>query len=141
MLVESCCAEEILNLNKNKEYTLISTDLLERVLTDTRLNAQTVKLWQILFNKAKYKKDLSTKMSYSYLSKMLNKSVRTIIRYSKTLVKSGYLKIETNFDESGSQRSNTFILKSVYLSKYFYKSFLKHVFSIFPIVCKSITYT
>lgn len=111
MLANSCRPEEIFKLNNEKEYTLISTALLEKILTDIRLNAQTVKLWQLLFNKAKYKNNLSTKLSYCYLAKILNKSVRTILRYSKTLVEAGYIIIEKNFDESGGQRSNTFLIR------------------------------
>jgi hypothetical protein len=52
MLVKACEATDIFELNKKKEYTLTATCILESVLTNPNLNAQTVKLWQFLFNKA-----------------------------------------------------------------------------------------
>ena len=102
-----CEVSDIIEINKSKEYTLISTDLLESVLTDTRLNAQTTKLWQILFNKVRYNQNLEIKISYSYLAKSLNKSTRTIARYIVSLQKSGYLIVKHNFDKNGGQRPST----------------------------------
>lgn len=107
MTAQPCLPEDIIDVNRHKEYTLISTDLLESVLTDTRLNAQTTKLWQILFNKARYNPSLEIKISYSYLGKKLGKSTRTIARYIDSLQSSGYLVVKHNFDKNGSQRPST----------------------------------
>lgn len=107
MSAKPCLPEDIFEVNKNKEYTLISTDLLESVLTDTRLNAQTTKLWQILFNKARYNPSFEVKISYSYLAKKLGKSTRTIARYVDALQNTGYLIVSHNFDNNGGQRPST----------------------------------
>ena len=107
MSAQPCLSQDILEINRNKEYTLISTELLENVLTDTQLNAQTSKLWQILFNKARYNSNLEIKISYSYLAKKLNKSTRTIARYVGSLQDAGYLIIQHNFDKNGGQRPST----------------------------------
>jgi hypothetical protein len=107
MHVQSCLPENIIKLNKSKEYTLISTHLLESVLTDKRLNAQTTKLWQILFNKARFNPTLEVKLSYNYLATTLGRSARTISRYVETLANAGYLVIKHNYDKNGGQRPNT----------------------------------
>src|SRR5579864_2839205 len=101
MSSQPCSSRDILDINKSKEYTLIATTLLENVLTDTRLNAQSVKLWQLLFNQARYNPNLDIKISYSYLSKKLGKSTRTIARYVVTLQNAGYLIVTHNFDKNG----------------------------------------
>jgi len=107
MSAQPCRAEDIININHQKEYTLIATDLLESVLTDTQLNAQTVKLWQILFNKARYNAKLEIKISYLFLGNKMGKSTRTIARYVDCLQKSGYLIVKHNFDNNGGQRPST----------------------------------
>lgn len=107
MSAQPCLPQDIISMNRNKEYTLIATDLLESVLTDPRLNAQTSKLWQILFNKARYTPDLSIKLSYAYLADKLGKSIRTIARYMESLQNSGYLILTHNFDKNGGQRPST----------------------------------
>lgn len=107
MSAQPCLPQEIIEVNRNKEYTLISTELLESVLTDTRLTAQTSKLWQILFNKARYNPNLEIKISYSYLASKLNKSTRTIARYVESLQNAGYLIVQHNFDTNGGQRPST----------------------------------
>ena len=111
MRAQPCLPEDIFDVNRHKEYTLIATDLLESVLTDTRLNAQTTKLWQILFNKARYNPNLEIKISYSYLGKKLGKSTRTIARYVDLLQKSGYLVVTHNFDNKGGQRPSTISIR------------------------------
>lgn len=111
MNAQPCLPEDIIGLNRHKEYTLIATDLLESVLTDTRLNAQTTKLWQILFNKARYNPSLEIKISYSFLGKKLGKSTRTIARYIDSLQNSGYLIVRHNFDTNGGQRPSTIAVR------------------------------
>lgn len=107
MSAQPCLPQDIIEVNKNKEYTLISTDLLESVLTDQRLNAQTTQLWQLLFNYARYNPDFKIKISYAFLAKKLGKSSRTISRYIDSLTQSGYLIITHNFDKNGGQRPST----------------------------------
>lgn len=107
MRAQACSPQDIKDLNNHKEYTLISTQLLESVLTDPNLNAQASKLWQILFNKAKYNDNLAVKISYQYLADKLKKSTRTISRYVKTLINAGYLLIKHNYDRNGGQRPST----------------------------------
>ncbi len=107
MHAHSCLPKDIIEINKSKEYTLISTHLLESVLTDNKLNAQTTKLWQILFSKARYNENLEIKISYAYLAKKLGRSARTISRYIDTLINAGYLVVKHNFDKNGGQRPNT----------------------------------
>lgn len=107
MSSQPCSSQDFLEVNQSKEYTLIATTILESVLTDTRLNAQSIKLWQLLFNQARYNPNFDIKISYSYLSKKLGKSIRTIARYVETLQNAGYLIITHNFDKNGGQRPNT----------------------------------
>lgn len=107
MLIKACDAIDIFDLNKKKEYTLTATCILENVLTNPNLNAQTAKLWQVLFNKAKFNSNLEVKISYAALAKSLHRSCRSISRYVKTLVKEGYLLVDENFSRDGSQQSNT----------------------------------
>ena len=49
MNAKPCAVEEILFLNKTKEYTLTATFLLDTILTDTNLNADTAKLGKCYF--------------------------------------------------------------------------------------------
>ncbi|MHB1948725.1 MAG: helix-turn-helix domain-containing protein [Gammaproteobacteria bacterium] len=107
MSAQPCLPQDIIEVNRNKEYTLISTNLLESVLTDTRLNAQTTKLWQILFNYARFNPNFEIKISYGYLAKKLGKSERTISRYVELLQDTGYLLVKHNFDKNGGQRPST----------------------------------
>lgn len=107
MNTQPCLPQELTEVNKSKEYTLISTHLLESVLTDTRLNAQTTKLWQILFNYARFNPDFAVKISYACLAKKLGKSARTISRYVELLQDTGYLIVKHNFDNKGGQRPST----------------------------------
>lgn len=107
MNAQPCLPQDIIEVNRSKEYTLISTNLLESVLTDTRLNAQTTKLWQILFNYSRFNSKFEIKISYSYLAKKLGKSERTIARYVDLLQNTGYLIVKHNFDKNGGQRPST----------------------------------
>jgi hypothetical protein len=116
MKAQPCLPQDILEVNKSKEYTLIATDLLESVLTDPNLNAQTTKLWQILFNLARYNANFEIKVSYSYLAKKLGKSARTISRYIESLQNTGYIIIKHNFDKRGAQRPSTLSVRVPQLS-------------------------
>jgi len=111
MLVKACDAIDILELNKKKEYTLTATCILESVLTNPNLNAQTVKLWQILFNRARFHSNLKVDISYNELAKKLHRSCRSISRYVRTLVQEGYLLVDENFSNDGSQRPNTLYIR------------------------------
>ena len=111
MLVKACDAIDIFELNKRKEYTLTATCILESVLTNPKLNAQTVKLWQFLFNKARFHSNLEVQICYNELAKDLHRSNRSISRYVKTLVQEGYLLIDENFSTDGSQRPNTLYVR------------------------------
>jgi len=111
MLVKVCDAIDILELNKRKEYTLTATCIIESILTNPGLNAQTVKLWQFLFNKARFHSNLEVRICYSELAKNLHRSSRSISRYVKTLVQEGYLLVDENFSKDGSQQSNTLYVR------------------------------
>lgn len=111
MFVPTCTANDILELNQSKEYTLTSTGILESVLTNPNLNAQTVKLWQFLFNKSKFQPNLDVKICYKELASKLHRSARSISRYVQTLVREGFLLIEENFSNDGSQRPNTLYVR------------------------------
>ncbi|OAI45984.1 hypothetical protein AYO45_01880 [Gammaproteobacteria bacterium SCGC AG-212-F23] len=111
MLVKACDAIDIIELNKQKEYTLTATCILESILTNPNLNAQTVKLWQFLFNKARFHPNLEVKICYSELAKSLHRSNRSISRYVKTLAQEGYLLIDENFSDDGSQKANTLYVR------------------------------
>ena len=103
-----CTAQDICELNKTKEYTLTASFLLERVLTDTSLNGQASKVWQILFNKARFHPNLEVQIAYGYLAKLLGKSIRTIHRCVTTLIDNNYLEIKHNYSsDNGSQLPNT----------------------------------
>jgi len=106
-----CEAKDILEVNASKEYTLICSNLLQRVLTDNALNAGAVKLWQILFNKSKFDKNLEVRISYNRLAEIMNKSIRTIYRHIGTLKDCGYLLIQSNYSPNKSQEVNTFMVR------------------------------
>lgn len=102
-----CCeAKDIVEINNTKEYTLTSTFLIERVLTDPRLTGCSSKLWQLLFNEARFNDNLEVEIPYSKLANRLGKSTRTICRTIKILVDHGYLQIENCFYRSGGQKAN-----------------------------------
>ncbi|MCK4608202.1 MAG: HTH domain-containing protein [Gammaproteobacteria bacterium] len=110
-MANPCSAQDIFELNKSKEYFLTASCLLEQVTTDPNLNAQASMLWQILFNKAKFDKNLQIQVSCSYLAQMLGKSIRTIQRYIKTLATSNYIVITNNYLDNGSQVMNTIAVR------------------------------
>jgi hypothetical protein len=107
----SCRAQEIIELNKRKEYTLTATPLLDLLLSDPNLTSQSSKLWQLLFNKARFNPELEIKISYKTLGEQLNKSTRTIQRYITTLVNLGYLVISNNYKNDGGQTVNTIFVR------------------------------
>ena len=111
MNAKTCAVEDILLLNKTKEYTLTATFLLDTILTDTKLNAHAAKLWQLLFSKAKFHPNLEIKISYIELGQILSKSIRTINRYIATLTKNGYLCKLNNYHSNGGQTINTLYIR------------------------------
>jgi hypothetical protein len=106
-----CNANEIHTLNKTKEYTLTCTYLLEKVITDTNICGQSAKLWQILFNRARFHTNLEVNISYQELSKVLKRSARSICRYISSLINHGYLATKHNYDIDGSQKENTIYIR------------------------------
>jgi hypothetical protein len=102
-------AEKIQNLNKNKEYVLFSSALLKEMFADTNLNAQQLKCWQLLYDLAKFNKNLEVKISYYQICKMLNRSKRTVIRYLSHLTLIGYINTIHNIDyKNNTHFPNTF---------------------------------
>lgn len=101
-----CLASDIFALNASKEYTLTATYLLESILKNSALCGHAAKLWQILFNKGRFNKDLSVQISYKELGESLNKSPRTIIRYVKSLEECGYLIVNKRFYKNGGRTTN-----------------------------------
>jgi len=107
----ACNAEEIRQVNQQKEYTLISTQLLQCLYQDRRLNDHVIKCWQLLFNKSRFHANLEVTISYSNLAQELGKSKRTIIRYIQTLFEHGYLgKIHHENQRSG-KLPNTLLIR------------------------------
>lgn len=111
MSIQTCTADDIHLLNRTKSYILTATFLYESVITDSKLNAHSAKLWQILFSKARFHPNLEIKVSYIALAKLLGKSTRTISRYIAILSKKGYLIVKENFRVDGSQSCNTFYVR------------------------------
>lgn len=111
MTTEICNPADILQLNKTKEFTLISTYLLEALLTDTRLLAESAKLWQILFNRARFDENLEVRISYRELANILGKSVRSICRYISDLVQKHYLSIQNNYLVNDGQTINSIYVR------------------------------
>lgn len=107
MKIKTCNASDIKHLNDTKEYTLVSTTLLNIILIDRKLNAQTANLWQILYNKARFTNELTITIRYRELANITGKSIRTINRYISTLVQHGYLDIKENHSNSGGKIANT----------------------------------
>ncbi len=89
---------------------MISTYLQEGILLDDRLNPQSIRCWQMLFNRARFTEDLSVTMSYSDMALMLNCSVRTCIRYVNRLKANGYLEVISN-REGDIHFSNTYLVR------------------------------
>src|SRR5262245_50561321 len=103
-------AETIRKLNETKQYTLMATALLERVLTDSKLTPFAAKLWEYLYTKAVMNNMLSVKIKYKDLAKKFDRSERSMKRYVDNLKENGYLYVESNFHYHG-QRANTFYLR------------------------------
>ena len=61
----ACKAEDIKAINQQKEYTLISTRLLQLLFSDQRLNDHAIKCWQLLFNKSRFHPNLEITISYT----------------------------------------------------------------------------
>jgi hypothetical protein len=106
-----CSAEDIKYLNQQKEYTLISTQLLQQIFIDPRLNDHAIKCWQVLFNKVRFQNNLEITISYNNLAEELGRSKRTIIRYVKLLEQCGYLQLISNFSPIDGQQSNTLFIR------------------------------
>lgn len=111
MATSVCTAEDIFQLNKTKEYTLTATLLLEHLLVDNRLVGHSAKLWQILFNKSRFREDLSVRLSCAYLAELMGKSIKTIRRYLHNLEKFGYLEVKHHFLNSGGQSTSTYFVR------------------------------
>jgi|GEM_PF-6864452 len=103
-------SNHLLQLNETKEYTLLATSVIESILTDISLKAQTSKLWIFLYNKAKCNPSLEITVSNKFLAENLGKSTRTITEYVKTLSKQGYLVVKENYNRYKGQICNTFCL-------------------------------
>jgi hypothetical protein len=111
MTIVACTAEDIFSLNDKKEYTLTASCLLEHLLTNKNITAQAVKLWQILYNKARFDKHLQVRIRYGYLADKLGVSIRSVHRYIKNLKENCYLFTTHNFGHNG-QIENTIIIRA-----------------------------
>src|SRR5579872_5454816 len=103
-------AETIRKLNETKQYTLMATALLEKVLTDSNLTSAAAKLWEYLYTKAIMSENLSVRIKYKDLAEIFDRSERSMKRYVDNLKNNGYLHVESNFHYHG-QRANTFFLR------------------------------
>ncbi|MBS0358903.1 MAG: HTH domain-containing protein [Proteobacteria bacterium] len=111
MLALPCTAEEIHEINQKKEYTLISTQLMEYLLQDPKINAEVNQCWQTLFRKARFHSNLEVTISYVELAENLSKSKRTVMRYVKILKEAGYLIVKQNSDAKSGLLANTFLVR------------------------------
>ncbi len=105
-----CDASDIKQLNETKRYTLIASDILNKVLTDDRLISPAAKLWHFLYSKATLNSDMQVSIAYSQLAKSFDKSTRTIIRYIASLKQFGYIEVVNNYTNHG-QTINTLYIK------------------------------
>jgi|GEM_PF-3038289 len=106
-----CSVNDIKYVNQRKEYTLISTRLLQYLFTDPNINAQATKCWQLLFNKARFHPNLEITISYTTIAKELGRSKRSVMRYIKILVVNGYLKTIANFTGQDGKAPNTLLVR------------------------------
>jgi hypothetical protein len=111
-IASTCSAQDINEVNQKKEYTLIATNLLNQIFTDTRLNDHAIKCWQVLFNKARFHPELEITISYGRLAFELGKSKRTIFRYIKTLSQYGYVTIKNNTNPQEGLLPNTLLIRA-----------------------------
>lgn len=105
-----CEAHDILELNETKEYTLTSTFLVEQILT-IQLNSNASKLWQLLYTRSRFNKNLEITISFKELAELLSRSTRSIHRYVDELVNKGFLVIHNNFYANGGKSVNTFLVR------------------------------
>lgn len=106
-----CQAEDILRLNETKEYTLTATPLLEALLKDCDLIHGSAKLWQLLYNKARFEKTLTVVVSCRSLSIELGKSIKTVRRYIANLVEYGYLLKQFRYEPGVGQVCSKYALR------------------------------
>lgn len=107
--ISTCSASDIRLLNETKKYTLVATDLITALLVDPKLTSGAAKLWQFLYSRATYHKELKVCFSYLYLANTFGKSLRTIQRYVSNLKDRGYITIKENFNPSGQQANTIYI--------------------------------
>lgn len=105
-----CKADDIHYLNETKRYTLLSSDILNHILTDKNLTSQSAQLWQFLYIRASMNTNLEIKLSYKELSNYFGKSVRTMMRYVSALRTNGYIEIKNNY-YNNAQTVNTFYVR------------------------------
>lgn len=110
MTINCCKTNDIHRYNDEKEYTLLATDILNAVLTDTSLSAGSAKLWQFLYSKGRFEKTLTVQIEQRYLAACFKKHMRTIARYLNELEDSGYIQTTANYSNLGSRLANTYQL-------------------------------
>ena len=112
MLQETCTAQDIVELNRTKEYMFIAANIIDTLAKDRQLTANASKIWQFLYMKARFRKDLSIEISYSRLANEFSCSPRTVIRWMNSLKKNNYIVVKNNFKaDRGGQIRNTFFLR------------------------------
>jgi hypothetical protein len=109
-MITKCCTNEIHRFNDEKEYVLLAADILNAVITDERLSLASAKLWQFLYTKARFDKELIVQVEQKYLASCFKKHVRTIARYITELEDFGYIRITPNYGKHGSRIANTYQL-------------------------------
>ncbi|HEY4832393.1 MAG TPA: hypothetical protein VIH61_07550 [Waddliaceae bacterium] len=110
-LATPCAAQEIHEANQKKEYTLIATQIQRHLFTDDRLNPQAVKCCQLLFEKVRFTEDLSIKISYQDIGKLMSRSRRTAIRVVNALEEAGYLKVTHHTQTQKRFETNTYQIR------------------------------
>ncbi len=69
----TCTTDEFYQIRTNKEYVNIPSIVIEHLISNPNLISGSIKLWEYLYNKAKFSKELSIKISYASISKHIVK--------------------------------------------------------------------
>ncbi len=104
-------AQEIRELNQTKEDILFSSFLHEKINTDMRLTTHSGRMWNVLFNRAKFHPNLEVRFSCRYLARLFDLSIRTIQRYLRILEKYQYVEIKENYRSNGGRQVNTLCIR------------------------------
>lgn len=103
------CNPQLLNaLVSTKEFRIIPTPIFRQVQMCADLPVESKFLWTVLWELCSPNSHFEKQLTWGFLSKRLGKSESSIRRWSKSLVKLGYLKISEIYSADGSQLPSKF---------------------------------